>query len=62
VSLVEADGGKLQVRGWHFGSDEPCIALRPGLKHAIVSEDDSVPRRCSTLCHPSNRGSQFHLM
>jgi hypothetical protein len=42
VSLVEADGGKLQVRGCSFGSDEPCIALRKGLKHAIVTENNGV--------------------
>lgn len=42
VSLVEADGGKLQVRGCSFGSDEPSIALRPGLQHAIVTENNGV--------------------
>lgn len=42
VSLVEADGGKLQVRGCSFGSDEPCIALRKGLQHAIVTENNGV--------------------
>ena len=42
VSLVEADGGKLQVRGCSFGSDEPSIALRKGLKHAIVTENNGV--------------------
>lgn len=40
--LVEADGGKLQVRGCSFGSDEPAIALRPGLQHAIISENNGV--------------------
>jgi hypothetical protein len=40
--LVEADGGKLQVRGCSFGSDEPGIALRPGLRHAIITENNGV--------------------
>jgi len=42
VSLVEADGGKLQVRGCSFGTDEPGIALRKGLRHAIVTENNGV--------------------
>ncbi|MCX6928570.1 MAG: glycosyl hydrolase family 28-related protein [Verrucomicrobia bacterium] len=42
VSLVEADGGKLQVRGCSFGTDEPSIALRKGLRHAIVTENNGV--------------------
>ncbi len=41
-ALVEADGGKLQVRGCSFGTDEPSINLRKGLKHAIVSENNGV--------------------
>ncbi len=40
--LVEADGGKLQVRGCSFGTDEPCIALRSGLQHAIITENNGV--------------------
>ena len=40
--MVEADGGKLQVRGCSFGTDEPSIALRKGLRHAIVSENNGV--------------------
>ena len=44
VPLIEADGGKLQVRGCSFGSDEPSMALRPGLKHAIVTENNGVRR------------------
>ncbi|SPE62284.1 conserved hypothetical protein [Verrucomicrobia bacterium] len=40
--LVEADGGRLQVRGCSFGSDEPGIALRKGLKHAIITENNGV--------------------
>jgi hypothetical protein len=42
VFLVEADGGKLQVRGCSFGSDEPSIALRKGLRHAIITENNGV--------------------
>ncbi len=42
VSLIEADGGKLQVRGCSFGSDEPCVALKPGLQHAIITENNGV--------------------
>jgi hypothetical protein len=38
VSLVEANGGKLQLRGCSFGTDEPA----PGLKHAIVTENNGV--------------------
>jgi hypothetical protein len=40
--LVEADGGRLQVRGCSFGTDEPSIALRKGLKHAIITENNGV--------------------
>ena len=42
VALVEADGGKLQVRGCSFGTDEPSIALQKGLQHAIVTENNGV--------------------
>lgn len=42
VSLIEADGGRLQVRGCSFGSDEPAIALQPGLEHAIITENNGV--------------------
>jgi hypothetical protein len=41
-ALVEADGGKLQVRGCTFATDEPSILLKKGLKHAIVSENNGV--------------------
>jgi hypothetical protein len=41
-ALIEADGGKLQVRGCSFGSDEPSIALKPGLDHAIITENNGV--------------------
>jgi hypothetical protein len=42
VALVEADGGKLQVRGCSFGTDEPSIALQKGLQHAIITENNGV--------------------
>jgi hypothetical protein len=42
MSLVEADAGRLQVRGCSFGSDEPAIALRKGLQHAIITENNGV--------------------
>jgi hypothetical protein len=42
VSLIEADGGKLQVRGCSFGTDEPAIALQSGLRHAIITENNGV--------------------
>ena len=35
-------GGKLQVRGCSFGSDELSIASRPGVKDAIVTENNGV--------------------
>lgn len=41
-ALVEADGGRLQVRGCSFGSDETSIRLGSGLKHAIVAENNGV--------------------
>jgi hypothetical protein len=40
--LAEPDRGKLQLRGCTFGSDEPSIALRPGLKSAIITENNGV--------------------
>ena len=42
VALVEADGGKLQLRGCSFGSDEPDILLRKGLRHAIITGNNGV--------------------
>lgn len=42
LPLVEADGGKLQVRGCSFGTDEPSVALRSGLRHAIIAENNGV--------------------
>jgi hypothetical protein len=42
LPLVEADGGKLQVRGCSFGTDEPSVALRKGLQHAIITENNGV--------------------
>ncbi|HWB97417.1 MAG TPA: glycosyl hydrolase family 28-related protein [Bryobacteraceae bacterium] len=40
VSLIEADNGRLQIRGCTFGSHEPAIVLKPGLRHAILSENN----------------------
>lgn len=34
--LVLADGGKLQVIGCTFGTNQPSVALKPGLKHAVI--------------------------
>ncbi len=42
VSLISADGGKLQLRASSFWSDELRIALHPGLRHAIVTENGGV--------------------
>ena len=42
VPLALVDGGKLRMRWCGFGTDETGIALRPGLKHAIVIENDGV--------------------
>jgi hypothetical protein len=42
LALVEADSGKLQVRGCSFGTDEPSIALRKGLQHAIITGNNGV--------------------
>jgi hypothetical protein len=42
LPLIEAGGGKLQVRGCSFGTDEPGIALRKGLEHAIITENNGV--------------------
>lgn len=42
VALIEADGGKLQVRGCSFGSDEPSITLNKGLRSAIVTENNGA--------------------
>ncbi|MGQ9454958.1 MAG: glycosyl hydrolase family 28-related protein [Armatimonadota bacterium] len=40
--LIEADAGKLQVRGCTFATSEPSIALRKGLKHAIITENNGI--------------------
>ena len=40
--LIEVHAGKLQVRGCSFATPEPSIALRPGLLHAIVSENNGA--------------------
>jgi hypothetical protein len=38
--LVEVYNGKLQIRGCTFATTEPSIAIREGVKHAIVSENN----------------------
>ncbi|MCX8052799.1 MAG: glycoside hydrolase family 55 protein [Armatimonadetes bacterium] len=40
--LVEVHNGKLQIRGCTFATAEPSIALRKGLQHAIVAENNGV--------------------
>ena len=42
ISLVEADSGRLQVRGCTLRSrgKEPNIVLKKGLTHAIISENN----------------------
>lgn len=40
--LVEADSGKLQVRGCSFATSEPSIRLRQGLTHAIITENNGA--------------------
>ncbi len=40
--LVESDSGKLQIRGCTFATGEPSIALRKGLKHAIITENNGA--------------------
>lgn len=42
VALVEADGGRIQIRGCTFGSREKNIVLRNGVQHAIVSENNGA--------------------
>jgi hypothetical protein len=42
VSLIEADGGRLQVRGCTFGSRQPNVVLKKGLTHAIISENNGA--------------------
>ncbi|MDO8588951.1 MAG: glycosyl hydrolase family 28-related protein [Armatimonadota bacterium] len=34
--LILADNGKLQVIGCTFGTGQPSVALKPGLKHAVI--------------------------
>jgi hypothetical protein len=41
-ALVEADAGRLQVRGCSFATGEPSIALKKGLVHAIVTENNGA--------------------
>ncbi len=39
-ALIEVSGGKLQVRGCSFATSQPSIDLLPGLKHAIITENN----------------------
>ncbi|MBN1422032.1 MAG: hypothetical protein JXP34_24885 [Planctomycetes bacterium] len=41
-ALVEADAGKLQVRGCTFATPEPSIDLKKGLGHAIITGNNGV--------------------
>jgi hypothetical protein len=41
-TLIEADGGKLQVEGCSFASPEPSLLLGKGLKHAIIRGNNGV--------------------
>lgn len=38
--LLVAEAGRLQVRGCSFGTNEPSIHLKPGVEHAIISENN----------------------
>lgn len=40
--ILEANNGRLQVRGCSFKSNEPGVVLRKGLNHAIVSENNGA--------------------
>ncbi len=40
--LVEADNGRLQIRGCSFATSEPSIRLGKGLVHAIVTGNNGV--------------------
>jgi hypothetical protein len=42
LPLVEADAGRLQLRGCTFDATGPGIALRKGLHHAIVTENNGL--------------------
>lgn len=41
-NLIEADGGKLQVRGCTFGSHHRNVVLREGIEHAVITENNGV--------------------
>ena len=42
LPLIEADGGRLQVRGCSFWGDRPDIQLNQGVEHAIISENNGA--------------------
>lgn len=41
-ALVEADAGKIQIRGCTFATSELGVLLKKGVKHAIVTENNGV--------------------
>ena len=41
-ALVEADNGRLQIRGCSFATPEPSIHLKQGLVHAIITENNGA--------------------
>jgi hypothetical protein len=42
LPLIEADNGKLQVRGCSFGTDEPSVALKKGVQQATITENNGL--------------------
>jgi len=42
AALVQAAGGRIQVRGCSFATGEPSVHLAPGVKHAIVTDNNGV--------------------
>jgi len=38
--LIEADAGRLQIRGCSFATSEPSIHLKPGVLHAIIVDNN----------------------
>jgi hypothetical protein len=40
TTLVEADNGRLQITNCTFGTDQPSVLLKKGLKHAVVTQNN----------------------
>jgi len=40
LPLIVVDNGKIQIRGCSFTTPEPSIHLKPGVKHAIITENN----------------------